>query len=153
MSLKDQKSSLSRKDKDPESYISTVDDWADIHKLNMKKNNYSTFVNFAIGPTRAEWIAYYKEYINSFLSVGFSPAKIILVTPPYSTNAYVGTKLAEIQADIQQICTDLGLTLCDWYQAMVTAGQDINTVVGGDLIHGDDAVHTTLLNTLTPLIL
>lgn len=126
--------------------------WNDFYIVFNYGTNDSTIRSFATGPTRSEWIAYYKNYIQTFLDVGFTPSKIILVTPPYSTGAYVGTKLSEIQADIQQICTDMGLTLCDWYAAMVTATQDINTVVGGDGIHGDNAIHTTLYNTLTPLI-
>jgi lysophospholipase L1-like esterase len=108
-------------------------------------------------PTPSQIKAYYKSYIESFQAAGFPNSKIIVCTPPFSTGSYVRpggntTVFPNFAQDARDICTETGVTLCDFYQAMVDAGQDCNTVVGGDLIHGDNAIHTTLYDTLLPLL-
>lgn len=108
-------------------------------------------------PTPSEIKAFYKSYIESFQAAGFPNSKIIVCTPPFSTGSYVRpagntTVFPNFAQDARDICTETGVTLCDFYQAMVDAGQDCNTVVGGDLIHGDNAIHTTLYDTILPFL-
>ncbi len=103
-------------------------------------------------PTSAQWKTNFQAYVQTFIDAGWPLNKIIIVTLPYNSGAYPNGNLVNIYNDTISVQVAKGVTLCDWYAAMVTAGQDINTVVGGDGIHGNDAIHTTLLNTLTPLL-
>lgn len=127
--------------------------WSDYNLVLAYGTNDANLRGFGVGLTQSQWIAAYKSYIQDFINAGFSPSKIIICTPVYSTSTVINnTKLSEVVGDIRQIAIDMNLTLCDVYQAMINAGQDINTIPGTDGIHGNDAVHTTWLNTLTPLI-
>lgn len=95
--------------------------------------------------------AAYKACIQSFIDAGFTKSKLIICTPPYSTGAYVLGNLASIRTMVQEIATEMGITLCDFYGAMVTAGLNCGTVTGGDNIHGDNAIHLCLYNTLVAI--
>jgi hypothetical protein len=145
---------------------SNLEDKYILYNKNKYSNCYATFqygtndaaiFGAAGAPTRPQLKAFYKSYVESFQAAGFPNSKIIVCTPPYSTGSYVRpggntTCFPNIVTDTRDICTETGATLCDFYQAMITAGLDCSTVVGGDGIHGDNAIHTVLYNTLTPLL-
>lgn len=131
----------------------------DVHVLFNKPKYNKTYVSFqygtndaaihtANGTVWATWKADYKKYIQTFLSAGFSANKLIICTPPYSTGTYVAGKLGTVATMIREIASELGIMLCDFYAAMQSSGLDCNTVIGGDGIHGDNAVHQKLYETL-----
>ncbi len=102
--------------------------------------------------TVAAWKAHYKAIIQTFLDAGFTASKLIIATPPYSTNAYVGAQLINYVTAIREIATELGITLCDFYQACITAGYDCSNVPGGDGVHPDATGENILYNALFPVI-
>lgn len=101
-------------------------------------------------PNRAAWNVLYKSYIQSFIDNGFPLSHLIICTPPYSTGTYVSTTLAEFNTDVKAIATEKGIVICNFYDAMISAGLDCNTTP--DHIHGDDAIHTLLYNTLNAIL-
>lgn len=98
--------------------------------------------------TWAQWKLDYKSKIQNLINSGYSPNKIILVTPPYSTGAYVAGNLSTCRTKIQEISSELGTQLIDWYQLCVDAGLDINLIPSTDGIHGNDAIHALMYNAL-----
>jgi len=108
------------------------------------------------GYNLATWKASYKAIVNALIATGYSPSKIILATPPWSTGTYVagaGIAFSTICQTVRDIASETGTVLCDFAQAHINASQDCNTVVGtADHIHMDGAMHTTCYNTLWPLI-
>lgn len=99
----------------------------------------------------ANWKAIYKASIQDFLNVGWDPADICIMTPPYSTNAYVAGNLTTVKDLIKEIATELSLTLIDWWQLCVDNSHDVN-LIGGDGIHGNDTTHSYVRTALETFI-
>ncbi len=95
----------------------------------------------------ATWKTNYKSYIQAYIDAGVPLSKIIICSPPYNTNATYATNVANTRTTIAAIATEMGIKYADFYGAMVTAGQDINAI-GGDGIHGNNAIHRTLADCL-----
>jgi lysophospholipase L1-like esterase len=100
----------------------------------------------------ATWKANYKTYIDRFKSAGFKTAKMMICTPPLSTAAYVAGNLTDTLDPVREIADEEHIHLCDFYQAMQDEGLDIDDVVGGDDIHGDDTIHILMEETQEPII-
>lgn len=98
--------------------------------------------NNALAPTRAQWIQYYKDYIQAFIDVGFDPTKIVLITPPYSTGAYVAGHLPDLVSDVHNIAADKGVTVIDWYAADLADGY--NCASNPDAIHANSDQHNNV---------
>jgi lysophospholipase L1-like esterase len=101
-------------------------------------------------PTRTEWQNIYKDDIQDFLDLGFPANHIIVCTPPYASGGAAGVNLPIVVGDIRDIVTEKGVVLCDFYDAIQTAGQ--NCASNPDTIHCNDTQHTIMLNLLESIL-
>lgn len=99
----------------------------------------------------AAWKAQYKSDIQLFITAGWDPADICIMTPPYSTNAYVAGNLTTVKDLILEIGDELNLTVIDWWQLCLDDSHDINGL-GGDGIHGNNATHAYVRTALEAFI-
>lgn len=99
----------------------------------------------------ANWKAIYKTNIQKFINAGWDPADICILTPPYSTNAWLAGNLTTVKDLIKEIATELSLTLIDWWQLCVNDSHDISAL-GGDGIHGNNATHAYIRTALETFI-
>lgn len=104
--------------------------------------------NDGTSPTNSTWVTNYKAYIQHFIDAGIPLSKIIICTPPYNSSATYNTNLANARPVIQQIATDLGIQFCDFYTYTQSLGLNINTISGGDGIHGNGPVHRAMADLL-----
>ncbi len=113
-------------------------------------NGYVVFqygTNDGTSGVNATWKANYKTYIQAYITAGVPLSKIVICSPPYNTNATYFTNITNTRTTIADIASEMGIKYADFYGAMVTAGQDINAI-GGDGIHGNNAIHRTLADCL-----
>jgi len=94
------------------------------------------------------WKASYKASIQAFIDAGYNPNKIIIWSPPYTTHPSYAPQVNASATIAAEIAAEMGIKFADVRQAMIDAGLDINTVVGGDDIHGDDAIHDVIAATI-----
>ena len=99
----------------------------------------------------ANWKASYKAEIQRFITAGWNPADICIMTPPYSTGAYVAGNLTTVKDLIKEIASELGLTLVDWWQLCVDASHNV-AALGGDNIHGNNTTHGLVRTALSNFI-
>lgn len=95
----------------------------------------------------AQWKADYITILSYFLSKGFSPNKIIIVTPPYQSN-----KLANLTACRQlseEIATELGVVFADAWTFTKDNGGDSLLVDG---THPNDLGHQYMYDTIVNAI-
>lgn len=90
------------------------------------------------------WKAGYKANIQKFITAGWSASDICLITPPYCTNPALSGNLSTVQGHILDIATEIGAESIDWTQLCIDATKDAYTIVEGDGLHCDDAMHALL---------
>lgn len=99
----------------------------------------------------AAWKAQYKSDLQRFITAGWNPADICIMTPPLTTGPYVAGNLTTVKDIIKEIATELSLTLVDWWQLCTDASHDINAL-GGDGIHGNNVTHALVRSALAAFI-
>lgn len=87
------------------------------------------------------WKASYKASIQACIDAGYPTNKLIICSPYRNTNASYQPQIDAAAVIAEEIADELGIKFADIRQAMIDAGLDINTVSGGDLIHGNDPIH------------
>lgn len=134
---------------DPDDFHTIVDTW-------MANGNPATgwvVISYGTNDLAADialssWKTNFKADIQKFITAGYNPQRIILWTPPYTTNPGYSANVNAAATKIAEIASELGCRLADVRQAMITAGLDCYTVVGGDGIHGNDAIHAVIKTTI-----
>ena len=118
-----------------------------------KYSNYFLFLQYGTNdsavrgtadhPTRSQWVTIYSNYIQSFIDAGFSPTKIVLITPPYSTTAALNsTHLPDIVADTITIASTKGVNLLNWWAEDLADGLDCKN--NADQVHANGASHDNI---------
>lgn len=109
--------------------------------------------NDGTSPSNSAWVTSYKNSIQHFIDLGVPTSKIIICSPPYTTNPTYSANVATATTVISGIATDKGIQFCDFYSYLQGLGLDCYTVPSGDGIHGNATIHNamaTLLKTFLP---